>query len=220
VPIEAHDERQAHHQVPLLLPQNRRVPEPCNELAALELGLDLAEHLNPKVAERRVVDGDQRGGRDGGGGGGEAGLHQAGILRRGLLEPLLNALPTGNSSHLGKAQRYVRRANIPNPVRFYSYEFFVKQEASWLLAPDFLRAATMEAPERILWEHYKRAEATSELNRLLYLDMKLTIGDNDLLKVTRTAELAGIGLDLGFAHVESAPLVRSSYHAKRQVQGL
>ena len=34
------------------------------------------------------------------------------------------------------------------------------------------------------------------------------------------AELAGIGLDLGFAHVESAPLVRSSYHAKRQVQGL
>ncbi|MBI2524541.1 MAG: lipoyl synthase [Candidatus Rokubacteria bacterium] len=34
------------------------------------------------------------------------------------------------------------------------------------------------------------------------------------------AELAGIGLDLGFARVESAPLVRSSYHAKRQVQGL
>lgn len=34
------------------------------------------------------------------------------------------------------------------------------------------------------------------------------------------AELAGIGLDLGFARVESAPLVRSSYHAKQQVQGL
>jgi lipoic acid synthetase len=28
-------------------------------------------------------------------------------------------------------------------------------------------------------------------------------------------ELAGIGRDLGFAHVESGPLVRSSYHAER-----
>jgi lipoic acid synthetase len=33
-------------------------------------------------------------------------------------------------------------------------------------------------------------------------------------------ELAEAGRALGFAHVESGPLVRSSYHAKRQVQGL
>ena len=32
------------------------------------------------------------------------------------------------------------------------------------------------------------------------------------------AELAAVGRELGFAHVESGPLVRSSYHAKRQVQ--
>ena len=30
------------------------------------------------------------------------------------------------------------------------------------------------------------------------------------------AELAGIGRELGFTHVEAGPLVRSSYHAKRQ----
>ncbi len=34
------------------------------------------------------------------------------------------------------------------------------------------------------------------------------------------AELAEVGRALGFAHVESGPLVRSSYHAKRQVQHL
>ncbi|MBI3629628.1 MAG: lipoyl synthase [Candidatus Rokubacteria bacterium] len=33
-------------------------------------------------------------------------------------------------------------------------------------------------------------------------------------------ELAEIGRGLGFAHVEAGPLVRSSYHAKRQVQAL
>jgi lipoyl synthase len=34
------------------------------------------------------------------------------------------------------------------------------------------------------------------------------------------AELAEVGRALGFAHVESGPLVRSSYHAKRQVSGV
>ena len=32
------------------------------------------------------------------------------------------------------------------------------------------------------------------------------------------AELAVVARELGFAHVESGPLVRSSYHAKRQTQ--
>jgi len=33
-------------------------------------------------------------------------------------------------------------------------------------------------------------------------------------------ELKRVGLDLGFQHVESGPLVRSSYHAEQQVEGL
>jgi lipoyl synthase len=32
------------------------------------------------------------------------------------------------------------------------------------------------------------------------------------------AELAAVGRELGFRHVESGPLVRSSYHAKRQAE--
>src|SRR6202008_4095059 len=34
------------------------------------------------------------------------------------------------------------------------------------------------------------------------------------------AELASIGRELGFGHVESGPLVRSSYHAKPQAEGI
>jgi asparagine synthase (glutamine-hydrolysing) len=40
--------------------------------------------------------------------------------------------------------------------------------------------------------HYSRAKASSELNRLLYLDVKMTLGDNDLPKVSGTAEMAGV----------------------------
>ena len=113
-------------------------------------------------------------------------------LRRGLLEPVLGALPA--VSVLGKAQRYVRRAGMANPRRFYSYEFFFAQEGRAWLAPELVEAAGAEAPWQVLDRHFAAAPAESELNRLLYLDMKLTLADNDLLKVTRTAEMAGVGV--------------------------
>jgi asparagine synthase (glutamine-hydrolysing) len=113
-------------------------------------------------------------------------------LRRGLLEPILQSLPDGGDNALGRAQRYVRRANVPNPWRFYSYEFFFAQEGAALLHSDFRSVIASDAPFTIVQSHYDRVQATSELNRLLYLDLKLAIGDNDLLKVTRTAELAGL----------------------------
>jgi asparagine synthase (glutamine-hydrolysing) len=121
-----------------------------------------------------------------------------GLLRRGLLEPILRTLPDGGSTTVGRAQRYVRRASLPNPRRFYSYEFFFAQDGRDLLDGDFLRAVEPGAPWDVLEQHFGRVSAVEELNRLMYLDMKLTIGDNDLLKVTRTAEAAGIGVRFPF----------------------
>ena len=115
-------------------------------------------------------------------------------LRSGILEPALLGLSDDLPGILGRAQRYIRRAKIPNPARFYSYEFFVAQNAETLLDPEFVRAVRGEAPGRVAQQLYARVEATSELNRLLYLDLKLAIGDNDLLKVTRTAEMAGVAV--------------------------
>lgn len=117
-----------------------------------------------------------------------------GALRRGLIEPVLSALPDGGATLLGKAQRYVRRASTPNPDRFYSSEFYVSQERARLLNPDFLAAIRPDWPLEIARAHYRAAPASTETDRLLYLDLKITIGDNDLFKVTRTAELAGIGV--------------------------
>jgi asparagine synthase (glutamine-hydrolysing) len=113
-------------------------------------------------------------------------------LRTLVMEPVLAALPDGGESVIGRARRYVRRANLPTPHRFYSYEFHFLQHADEFLAPDFVAAAGRTAPLDVLDEHWARSGTTAELNRLLYLDMKLTIGDNDLYKVTRTAEMAGI----------------------------
>lgn len=117
-------------------------------------------------------------------------------VRRLALEPLLHIIPADPAGVVGRARRYVRRANLPTPERFYSYEFFVAQNAADLLTPEFLGAVDRDAPATIVREHFHRVDAASDLHRLMYVDLKLTIGDNDLLKVTRTAEL--VGLDVGF----------------------
>jgi asparagine synthase (glutamine-hydrolysing) len=119
-------------------------------------------------------------------------------LRRALLEPLVASLPEGGSRVFGRAQRYIRRANLPNPRRFYSYELFFAQEGRALLAPEFRASVDLEGPWGVLDRHFARVAAGAELNRLLYLDMKLTIGDNDLLKVVRTADVAGVGVRFPF----------------------
>ena len=113
------------------------------------------------------------------------------VVRRQLLEPLLRAVPAGLNV-IERARRYVRRANIPNPRRFFSYEFFFVEEAEQFLAPELLRSLDLDAPYALTEWHYGRVRATSELNRLLYLDLKLAIGDNDLFKVTQAGELAGV----------------------------
>jgi asparagine synthase (glutamine-hydrolysing) len=141
-----------------------------------------------------------------------------GLLRRAALEPLLFALPEGGTTMLGKAQRYVRRANLGNPRRFYSYEFFFAQDGQRLLAPEFLRTIEPRAPWALLEGYFARATASEELNRLLYLDMKLTIGDDDLLKVTRTVAAAGLAVRFPFLDL---PLVEftTTWPARFKVRG-
>ena len=116
------------------------------------------------------------------------------VLRRGLVEPLAHLLPATAPGLAGKARRYVERASLPNPDRFYSSEFFVSQHRDRLLHPDFLAATTKDAPIQVARRHFDAATGAADLNRLLHVDLKITLGDNDLFKVARTAEAAGMGV--------------------------
>jgi len=74
-----------------------------------------------------------------------------------------------------------------------SYGFFLTQDGQEAFHPDFLDQAKPDAALDIAQAHFDSAShARSELNRLLYLDVKMTLGDNDLRKVAGTAEMAGV----------------------------
>jgi asparagine synthase (glutamine-hydrolysing) len=112
------------------------------------------------------------------------------ILRRGLLEPLARMLPD-NSSRLSLPRRYIKRASIPNPARIFSYSHFLSAEPASIFERDFLRQVPRDQWLRIAEDHFSRQQA-SELNRFLYMDLKMTLTDNDIPKVVGTAEMAGV----------------------------
>jgi asparagine synthase (glutamine-hydrolysing) len=112
-------------------------------------------------------------------------------LRRAFIEPLASLLPATDGK-LSLPRRYIRRAQIPNPRRILSYNLFLNAQTNEVFEPGFLRQSSESGFLAIAEEHFRSASATSELNRLLYMDVKMTLGDNDLRKVSGTAELAGI----------------------------
>ena len=114
-------------------------------------------------------------------------------LREWVIEPAVRLLPEDDGA-LSLPRKYVRRAKIPNPRRILSYGFFLSMPPEQIFETDFLREGCVEnwliIPER----HFHTPANTCELNRILYLDVKMTLGDNDLRKVSGTAELAGVSV--------------------------
>jgi asparagine synthase (glutamine-hydrolysing) len=113
------------------------------------------------------------------------------VIRKRLIEPAAERLPTSDGL-LALPRKYVRRAHIPNPRRIYSYGIFLTQTPEMVFEPEFLRQVPPETWMNIAQGHFDTGANRSELNRILYMDAKMTLADNDLRKVVGTAELAGV----------------------------
>ena len=114
-----------------------------------------------------------------------------GWLRKRILEPATRMLPEGDGL-LSLPRKYIRRASIPNPRRIFSYGLFLSLDPKEVFEPDFLEQVAPANWLDLIQSHFDKARAKSELNRLLYLDLKLILSDNDVRKVSGTAELSGV----------------------------
>ena len=112
------------------------------------------------------------------------------LLRKSMIEPLLALTPDRGLFY--KAKRYIRRANIPNPERFYSYNLLSEIDPHQIFQEDFIQEADLDSFMDIARNHYQAAAPADDTDRLLYLDMKFTITDNDIRKVTQMVEAAGL----------------------------
>lgn len=112
-------------------------------------------------------------------------------LRAGVIEPFTRMLP--GAGVLSLPARFIRRAELPNPRRIFSYAYLWSTPLGEVFEPSFLDQIPSGGFLDVPASHFGNApEATSELNRLLYLDIKMTLADNDVRKVRGTAEIAGV----------------------------
>ncbi|HKO22589.1 MAG TPA: asparagine synthetase B [Candidatus Eisenbacteria bacterium] len=128
-------------------------------------------------------------------------------LRDPVLRPTVEALASTRFPLFVKGAKYIRRASIPYPDRLYSYDIFHLMSLDTILEPRWVPGATQEHSHRALMgRYYREAPASDELDRQLYIDLKLTIGDNDVIKVVRATEAAGVTVRFPFLDPRVAEL--------------
>jgi asparagine synthase (glutamine-hydrolysing) len=91
-----------------------------------------------------------------------------------------------------KVRNYVRKANESPIERFFAYQLYIRDHADEYLTDEFRETLDLDFPLNVPKRHYSAAGDIAPLNRLLYVDLKLAISDNDLFKVNRMAEANGI----------------------------
>jgi asparagine synthase (glutamine-hydrolysing) len=105
------------------------------------------------------------------------------------MVPLANRVPV-----LGKLGSYVKQARIPLPGRLQTYNQIERLGPHNLFSRDFLATIDLTEPAALQDAEYAAAPARHHVNRLLALDGKFTLADNDLPKVVGTAALAGVAV--------------------------
>jgi len=125
----------------------------------------------------------------------ESYFHVPAILRRSILEPAMFGVPgIERIPLLSKLKSYIAQAKIPLPSRLETYNFLHRTSPNEIFTAEFLAQVNIQEPNALLQAEYGRTDSTSTTNRLLNLDLKFTLADNDLRKVNRMCELAGVAV--------------------------
>jgi len=121
------------------------------------------------------------------------------LVRKALLEPAVFGFPGGSYVKVvRKARSYIEQASVAMPARLETYNLLGRYGADQVFTADFLRGADCGQPLASLQYSYGQSDAPSLINRMLALDLKITLADNDLPKVRKACELAGVEVAFPF----------------------
>ena len=114
-----------------------------------------------------------------------------------LLTSCLSSIDTHATNRI---RNMIRRGELPNPDRFYSDDSFASDHFEELLSVDFRQSVNSSDSLQIQRDIFACADAKGELHKLMYLDLKMTIAESDVVKVVRSAKLAGV--DVAFPYLD------------------
>jgi asparagine synthase (glutamine-hydrolysing) len=109
------------------------------------------------------------------------------FLRTGVIEPLVRALPVshGNISFDFKAKRFVAGASVPLPLRNSLWLGSFAPEELDVLSRELRPQVAQGALHDVAAAAWQASQAPDVLDRLLYLDLKMYLQDDILVKVDR-----------------------------------
>lgn len=117
-----------------------------------------------------------------------------GVLPSLLRRPLAALLqtPAGELPGLRKARSYVQQASVPLPDRMDTWNFLNRFAAEDVFDASFLDQVDTAIPAREKRKRYEECLTDDPVERMMFLDWKFTLADNDLVKVTRMCRKAGV----------------------------
>jgi len=120
-------------------------------------------------------------------------------IARALIEPAVMKFPLGGAiMPVRKARSYIQQARVPLPDRLESYNFLNRSPLEEIFERGFLAEVDTARPAELAREVYFRCASPDPVERMMHLDHKITLADNDLRKVTRMCEAAGIDVRFPF----------------------
>jgi len=113
-------------------------------------------------------------------------------FRTALLEPFAKIPKISAFMPFGKIQSYINQAKIPLPERLETYNFLNRRPLAEIFNAHFIESISPAEFNQNKQAYWDSANADSIVQKMLYFDLKYTLADNDLPKVSRMCELAGI----------------------------
>lgn len=119
-----------------------------------------------------------------------------GVLRRGLMEPMLGTGLAGKLPLVRKGKSYVEQASVPMPDRLRMYNLITRLGIEQTLTRNFLAKVDTARPLQLQRKVWASARTSNNTNRELAYDWRFTLAESDLPKVCGTTRLADI--EVGF----------------------
>lgn len=100
--------------------------------------------------------------------------------------------PLSSIPGFSKAASYINQAKVPLPDRLESYNYLNRFPLEQMFDADFLASVDISAPIELQRQRFAECSSENTLEKMLYLDWKFTLADNDLVKVTQMCNKVGI----------------------------
>lgn len=118
-----------------------------------------------------------------------------GFAKKALIASLSNSETVDKITPLRKAKSYIDQASVPLPDRLQTYNFLYRHSPDEIFSKDFNAQINSESALDIQRHWYQLPQSTTALNKMLYMDWHFTLAWNDLRKVTRVCNYAGIEVE-------------------------